>query len=332
MPTLDVFAADGFTVASLTAAIQDAPYVPGTIAGSGLFREEGITTTNVQIESDGKTLGLVANAQRGSVAPHVAGDKRKLRAFITTHLPQTGHITADEIMNLRAFGSQSELETVQGYVNQRLAKFRRNLDATTEHLLIGAVKGTILDADGSTVIYNLFTEFGVTQNTVAMALGTQATNLRGKSLDVLEKIEDELGGLSFTGVTAWCGKTFWRDLINHDKVKETYLASQGAATLRGDAREEFEFGGITWKRYRGKVAGVAFVGDDEAYAVPVGVPDLFLLHYAPADYVETVGTVGLPYYAKQEMGRMGKSVDVEAQSNPLPLCTRPKAVIKLTKV
>ena len=29
--------------------------------------------------------------------------------------------------------------------------------------MLGAVKGKILDADGTTVIYDLFTEFGVTE-------------------------------------------------------------------------------------------------------------------------------------------------------------------------
>jgi hypothetical protein len=36
------------------------------------------------------------------------------------------------------------------------------VDATLEHLRIGAIKGQILDADGPAVIYDLFTEFGVT--------------------------------------------------------------------------------------------------------------------------------------------------------------------------
>ena len=44
-----------------------------------------------------------------------------------------------------------------------------------------------------------------------------------------------------------------------------------------------------------------------------------------------VNTIGLPLYAKQELMRMNKGVALEAQSNPLNLCTKPRAVIKLTK-
>jgi hypothetical protein len=66
---------------------------------------------------------------------------------------------------VRAFGSENMLEGVQAVVNQRLSEMASKMDATLEHLRIGAIKGQILDADGSAVIYDLFTEFGVTQHT-----------------------------------------------------------------------------------------------------------------------------------------------------------------------
>jgi hypothetical protein len=64
--------------------------------------------------------------------------------------------------------------------------------------------------------------------------------------------------------------------------------------------------------------------------VPSGVSDLFVTNYAPADYMETVNTNGLPYYAKQEVMRMDKGVEIESQSNPISICTRPRSIIKLT--
>jgi hypothetical protein len=49
--------------------------------------------------------------------------------------------------------------------NSSLSEMATKMDATLEHLRIGAIKGQILDADGSAVIYDLFTEFGVTAHT-----------------------------------------------------------------------------------------------------------------------------------------------------------------------
>jgi len=108
------------------------------------------------------------------------------------------------------------------------------------------------------------------------------------------------------------------------------MQSTKADSLLGDRRQAFTFGGVLWVRYRGKVGGAAFVGDDEAYLVPEGVEDLFKSVYAPANYMETVNTLGVPHYAKLERLPFDKGVMGEAQSNPLHICTRPRAVIKLT--
>jgi hypothetical protein len=45
--------------------------------------------------------------------------------------------------------------------------------------------------------------------------------------------------------------------------------------------------------------------------------------------METVNTLGIPYYSRSETLPFGKGVAGEAQSNPLHLCTRPRALIRL---
>ena len=58
------------------------------------------------------------------------------------------------------------------------------------------------------------------------------------------------------------------------------------------------------------------------------MPDLFITRFAPANYIETVNTIGLPRYAKGVVDQWGKRVDFEAQSNPLNICTRPRCLMK----
>jgi hypothetical protein len=50
--------------------------------------------------------------------------------------------------------------------------------------------------------------------------------------------------------------------------------------------------------------------------------------------METVNTIGLPIYAKQAPDPSGfnRFVQLHSQSNPLPLCLIPRAVVKATKV
>ncbi|MFP3533927.1 major capsid protein, partial [Burkholderia sp. SIMBA_042] len=127
----------------------------------GLFREEGISTLTVQIEKDGNTLALVPAGERGTSGLVVGASKRQMIPFNTVHLPQRATIGADEIQNLRAFGSETELEAIQTVINKGLAKMRRQLDATHEFHRIGAVKGLILDADGKSVVADLLDRFGI---------------------------------------------------------------------------------------------------------------------------------------------------------------------------
>ena len=329
MADIAIFEDDAFSVSSLTAAINDQEYLPGRISSLGLFREEGISTLTVQIEKDGDTLALVPAGERGTSGLVVGGTKRQMIPFNTVHLPERFTIKADEIQGIRAFGSRTELQSVQDVGNKRLAKARRQLDATHEFQRMGALNGQILDADGKTSLLDIYKTFGVVRKKLPMGLGNPDTELRVRAGEALDMQEEALGSITSTGARAFCGKNFWNKLIVHKSVKETYLNTMQAASLRGDARESFEFGGIVWERYRGKVAGVSFVHDDKALLIPEGVPDLYISSFAPADYMETVNTQGIPYYSKIEPLPFNKGVAGEAQSNPLHLCTRPLAQILL---
>lgn len=327
MATLDIFNDDAFSLTSLTAAIQNVPYQPGRLEQLGLFgAAQGVVSTSVMIEQYDNVLSLIPVSQRGAPATQTQHGSRKIHSFTIPHLKPEDNITADEVLGVRAFGSESEVETVANIVAQRLANMRRNIEYTKESFRMMALKGQTVDAAGGTV--DLFNIFGVVQDTIDFALDQETTNIRLKVLALIESIEDSLGGLSFSGIRVLCGKTFWSSLIEHKSVKESYLATQAAATLRGDPRMEFEHAGVIWERYRGTSA--VKIADNEAYAVPEGVVDLFIARNAPADYVETVGTLGQPMYAKQWIPEPARAVHMEAQANPLFLCTRPKAIVKLT--
>lgn len=330
MPALDVFNSDAFSLQSLTAAIQETPYVPGRLGQLGIFENEGVTTTTISIEKDGQTLALVPSANRGAVGSIVTADKRTVLPFNTLHLPQQGGVMADEIQNVRAFGSESEEEAVMTVVNRQLAKHRRQIDATIEHLMIGAVKGSIVDADGSTVLVDLLSQFSISQTTYSLVLGTATTKVREKILGLLDTIEDKLAGVPFTGVRVLCGRDYFKSLVGHDKVQPAYERYLDGAMNRDDVRGGFEFAGVVFEQYRGSVGGNQFIATGEAYAIPTGVSEFLIGRFAPANYMETVNTNGLPYYSKMEPIAMNKGMTIESQSNPIFLCTRPSAIVKLT--
>ena len=123
---LDVFfKGDAFNQASLTASINKLPYVPGRIGERGWFKKKPINTTSVIIEEKHGTLALVPAAARGSMPNMQPPETRNARSFLVPHIPLNGAIMADDVQNIRAFGSETELEAVSTKVNEKLEAMRQ---------------------------------------------------------------------------------------------------------------------------------------------------------------------------------------------------------------
>lgn len=321
---------DGFTLSEMTAAINEIPHLPTMLGDDGLFEYAGVSTTIVQIEKQGQTLSLVGSKPRGAPGSEIGRMNRNLRPFNLVHLPLNDQILADEVQGVRQFGTDGTLTPIEMRRNEVMQLGVRRFDLTMEYHRVGCLKGQVLDADGVTVLHDMFTEFGVSQNVIDFVLDNSATEVRAKCNQAIDAIEDELGGTPWTDLVAYCGRTFWESLITHKAIKETFLAQVQASQLRGNPTETLDFGGVRWKKYRGAANGSQMIGTNDAYIVPRGVPGLLLGRFGPADYWDTVNTPGLPLYAKGIPMENQKGWDIEMQSNPIHLLTRPRAVIKAT--
>lgn len=334
---LDIFNSNAFGVVPLTDAINKLKFVPGRIGQLGLFASSSISTTSVAIEERDGILTLVAPTPRGAPGTTITKNRRAVRQIAVPHFEINDSIMAEEVQGVRAFGSETEMEMVQTKVAERLQIHSQSLEATEEYARIGAVKGIVTYADATTV--DLFSLFGVTQETEIdfdLDNATPAEGvLRKKVAGVVRQIAGILEGTPFSGVHAFCGDAFYDDLIAHKEVRETYKNQIAAGELRtgyvnpnGMSFGTFEFGGITWENYRGKVGSTNFVDTDKCHIFPLGVPGLFRTYYAPADYVETVNTLGRRLYTKQYEMPNGKGIHLDTQMNAMSICTRPKTLIK----
>lgn len=327
---LNVFGSDAFHFTKLVAAINLIPHTPTRLGQMDLFRSEGVDTLTVAIEMENNVLTLVPTAARGAPGVIKGVERRNLRDFRTVHLPQRVVVNADEVGNLRAFGSETEEELAMARLNKKMVVARRDLDITHEFQRMGALKGIVYDADGTTVIYNFGTEFGVTPGTANIALSNTSTKVLQEVIANKGTIEDVLGGVAYTGMHALCSEEFFAALTSHPAVTETYKY-QMSSVLREDRRYTgFEFGGVFWEEYRGSVGAQRFVAANKALLIPTGVPDMFMSYFSPAPYMETVNTIGFPFYMKQKNMDYDVGVEWQVQSNPLHINTRPNAVIELT--
>lgn len=319
---------DKMTLEALTAAINKLPRLPTRIRSMGLFAPKPITTTTILIDEVEGRLSLVPNSARGGAGHNVKSGTRKTRSFQATHLPQYRKVLAEDSQGIRKFGTEDQAEAVADVVNSRMQEMQNNILLTREWQHMGAIKGKILDANGTTVLADMYDEFGVTQKSVQMSLASN-TNPRAKLMEAKRASEKSLGGVLANGSKVLCSPDFMDALTGNEAVKAAYAGWQSAQDrLGGDVRGGFIYGGCEFIEYDASVGETPFIAAGEAYLFP-SAPGLFIETFSPADYVETVNTLGLEFYAKAKELDFNKGWELEAQSNPLSLCTMPGACIKL---
>ncbi len=331
MATLDIFNDDAFSVSELSDTITDIPDVPTQIGDKNLFQESGIRTTVFMIERQGSALKVLPVAPRGGVREPVALGPRKKFPLELFHIPESWSVLADEVQGIVAFGKETEVMQVQDLVKEKLAVAKGNMDLTHEYQRVGAIKGLIKDADGSTLL-DLYDAFGMTQTTLFWDLANTASDPKDHGIALKAAMKGKLGGRSFTGIRLLCSPGFFTLFIKNTNIKKAWELWQAGQFARDDQTEaDFIFlRNITLEIYDGTIGGTALIEDGFAYAYPEGVPGLFQTRFAPGDYMETVNTVGKPFYAKQERMKFDKGVEGECQSNPLHFCSLPETVFKVS--
>lgn len=318
-----------FTVTELSAAITNLPLRVGNPNDVNLFRTVPGTSKAFSAEFYEESSILVPTTAWGGVAPKNSSGKRTAKSWTIPHMPLEDVVLASDVIGVRAFGS-TELETVGQKVLDKLQQMKNKIDATLAYRRCKAKQGIILDADGQTILdYNL--EFGVTQQVVDFDLGTATTSVSAKCQDVVDMIEDGLGQELYDSIEVEVDRAFYDALTAHKSVKELFLGWSAAQAKLGEGNKSgFSFGGLTFIVNRQKVGNTPLIETKSGHAYPLGTQDVFLTGLAPADFNETVNTLALPYYAKQEPRKFDRGMDLHVQSNQLPMCTKPKALVKVT--
>lgn len=320
---------DLFTVATLSASINKLPTIPSKVGAMGLFEEKGVTTTSVVIDEYEGRLVLVPNTSRNADPAPVKSGKRARRTFETLHLPVSRPLLPSQLQGIASFGQETAALPQATVINDQLQELKNSIESTREFQRVGALRGKLLDADGS-VIVDLFDEFEVTQKKLVVALGTASTNVRKACLDAKRYAESKLGGVMVTGFRSFCGPDWFDAFTDHEKVKAAFANYQEAQDrIGGDLRSGFTFGGIEFIEYDVTVSGQRYIPSNVAQVFPVG-KGIFKMFNAPANYNETVNTIGLPFYSKAEERKLGKGWDMEAQANPLAMCLFPEALVELS--
>jgi hypothetical protein len=326
----------GFSLVEMTAAINELPNRYNRISSLGLFSDEPLHNFTAIIEIKRSSLSLLPTKPWGTPGTTGGPAKRELKSFIVPHTPWEDAVMATDVQGIRKFGSDNVLETVQDKVLEKLQMAKDSFDATDEFRKVKALQGIVLDSDGTTELFNSYTFFGITRKAIDFKLGDTTESVPQRVRDLKRYMEDNLLGESMTGIRVFVGPKFYDRLVNHVSIKEIYLNWAGAqARLGQDLRAGFEVEGVTFEEYRGMVQKpndsglIQFIDDSKGMAVPIGTRGTFRRFVSPADYLDTVNTLGQPYYARQEVMPGNRGIQLFAQSNTLPICCRPALLVEI---
>ena len=337
MATMDIFGSNAFSAVSLTSAINKIDTKPQLLGRMGLFTPRPVRTDKVAVEQRAQTLSVIQTSNRGAPLGEGSSIKRSIRDFRTSRIAKGDTITADEVQNIRAFGSETELQQMISEVLDRQMRIYDDIELTWENMRLGAVQGILLDADSST-IYNWFTEFDVSQAAEIdfdLDNATPASGALMKKCDqVVTQMRQAAKGafIGGTRVIGLCGTNFWRDLIAHAEIHKlweltTLYGDQSglSALLSLPGNDVIQYGGITFMRYWGTDDdSTVAIGTDKCKFFPMGARGAFEVAWAPMESFQFVNTPGQPLYS---IIVRDKDRDMwarpEVYSYPLHICTRP---------
>lgn len=319
-----------FTLNHLTLAINKSKTPKTRLAQLGIFEEKGIHTTTADIEfKDGKLI-LVTEKARGEAGDTLDRPNRDIHTFRAIHLPVSGTLLADDLQDVRAFGA--EFDNGQGgeqfdtVINEMVTRQRQSLELTLEMLRFGALRGKVLGKAGN-VILDLFNTFGLTENANVDTIAKTEHGYRNQFAKSLRESKVNQAGVKASRYRALCSASFMDALMTDTGFAKAYERYQDGAAFREDVRAGIMWDGILFEEHTEQYPnGDLMIPEGEALLIPENNAGLFVTRFCPANYNETVNTVGLPMYAKVDVMKFDKGLDTEAQMNPIVVNTSPLAV------
>lgn len=314
----DVLATDAFSMTTLTDKVSKLEAQHVQLAD--FFEDSSVNTETVQVDIESGVITVLAAVDRGELPTHKTGKRSKTaKSLNSVKIATMVELTAADINSIRKFGSETEAETFASVLDPRLEDASANLDATHENLRAGAFRGVVLDSDGTTVLVDLYTTFGITPAPVVyldLESITDLGELRA-TLDAIKNgVRDAAGRAPITGFAMVAGRGAYQAFVNSAPVRAAFDRWQEGAWLRGENGGAFNFQGIDIIEYTGPA-----IEDDEALFAPK-LRGLFRTVFTTPDEPELAGTLGRPTYVIPQPQDSTKSWGAEVSSFPVHYCTR----------
>lgn len=337
MATMDIFNNSAFSATSLSGAVQKRAYRPQLLGNLNIFDPEPVRTRNIFVDRIDGGLTLIPTSADGAAPENLANETRDAVSLRTTRLAKRFTLYAHELDGIRGFGTETELMAVQREYMRRMDRINDDMELTHEFHRLGALQGLLLDADGSTVIYDYSAQFNeAIPAATSFELDDPTTDVSAVCKGIARSMaRSGKGNLAGASIHALAGDDFYDALVSHPNVEKFYLnqaAARQAQQDQGQIFESFRFGGITFHNYQGTDDNsTVAIPTAEAKFFPVGARDVFKVAYSPLESLEFVGTPGQRVYGMNIPDRERNMwTKGEIYSYPLYMCQQPRVLRKAT--
>lgn len=338
---------NSFKQTDFVEGITQTPLQYGYINSQNLFNTKSTNQTAIVFDRDYSNITLLPQVNRGSKAS-TQGKERTADTFTLglAYFKHKDQLTGADIQGHRQVG-RTDNETLAHATAEKMQDMRRTWDQTTEYMKLQALKGQFKTPDG-TIVADMYSQFGITQQELAFELGTSGTNV-DQEIRLLKSAiaKNVMNGGAIGGVKVLVDPIFYDKLISHASMKAAYAFymanGNGNQALRDDNTEYMKWGimdhfshrGITFLSYDATFnlpngsTEVAFA-DSTGVAYADGVNDLFRGYYGPSNKLSAANAPGQEVFMRTKVDDDDEFVEFTLESAPLFFCTRPASVIKLT--
>lgn len=324
-----------FTIRNLTQSINKTKVPKRRLEELGLFKEKGITTLHAEVEYKKGKIILVTDKERGEDGDSVTRADREVKVVHPVHLPVTATLTADDLQGVREFGVEPGNDTggerFDEVINELAETMRTSIDVTIEMLRFGALKGKVIGKSGK-VRADFFKLFDIDEADAISLIDPKAAtkSLRNQLAEARRTSKEHQDGIPATRWRVLASPELMDMLLDNDDFRKAYDRYQDSSALRENVRGGIFWDDMYWEEHNEVMPdGNRFIPAGEGLMIPENNAGLFMAYFCPANYNETVNTVGYPYYMVSEPKKFNKGIDLEAQSNPILICTSPLAVRQL---
>ena len=326
----------GFEILDFTPLTELQPRIPKFITDLGLFTPFYGSTTIAQVERVEDGIDAISAQSRGGNRNYAGRETAIQRNFNTAFFPLDSRFTAQEIQDLKEYGTTQVPASMQNRINRTQERIAKSHASLKERAYYAAVfQGASYAPNYPQAQYDYATEFGVT----AKVKPQFDVNFADEATDPRTTIEQQArqhiqkyagdAGESYR-VVAIVGSRVFDALKDHPRCREAYSQYPSESEplrnrLGGDVlNRSWETEGVLYlEDFMGQQIGA--LGADEAYFLPLGIADMFQCHYSPADHKDYANTVAQEQY--MFLLEDHRTSTVETETSFICVNTRPELVV-----